>query len=197
MPENTRSGHSTFVWNNFFLTTEFIQCANPLIVDIEAVNFANSSEMVDLAILDYSGQVLFNEQIRPSNPVDRWSYRVHGYNDEFLKTKKRFKYHYKQIHDILNGRVIVSYNGQSDLRFFYASARKNFMIMPNLGWLCLANSVKQIIGSKNQISLNKACQIFGVDEEPKPHRALEGAKTCLNLIHKVEEQYVRSKNRTN
>lgn len=92
--------------------------------------------------------------------------------------------------------VIVGFNTPYDIKLMRGELRRakledRYMQTRTLD---LMNGCRRIVGAKTKDgkskapSLIEACDFFGIEREPVPHRALGGARAVTNILRRLREQ---------
>ena len=88
---------------------------NCLIVDTETTGLEYDDEIIQLAIVDLDGSVLFESRFRPSAEMTPGAEDVHGMSAESLADAPYLPTD-PEIRKILQNRVVAAYNGDFDER---------------------------------------------------------------------------------
>ena len=94
-----------------------------IIFDVETTGlYVNKDEIIQLSIIDGTGNVLFNELIKPSRRK-KWdeAERINHISPKMVKKCKTFRFFKKKVQEIfVNAKTLIAYNGQFDIRFLNA-----------------------------------------------------------------------------
>lgn len=74
-------------------------------------------KIVEIAIVNYEGDVLFHSLINPERPIGFTTY-IHEKTDEMVQGEPTFEERWEDIKNILTGKHIVIFNAAFDARFF-------------------------------------------------------------------------------
>ena len=132
----------------------------------------------------------FHCYLNPERKVSEKALEVHGYTDEFLSSKKKFKEVVQQFLDFINGKRLIIHNAEFDL-----SHLNNELKI--IGKKTLKNEIVdtlQLARDKypgSSISLDALCKRYRIDNSKrKQHTALIDcdllAKVYINLIDQKE-----------
>ena len=98
--------------------------ANALILDTETTGLGDDAEVVELAVIDCTGNVLLDTLVRPSGPVPAEAAAIHGITDAMLADAPTWS----EIHDrfccLVEGRQVVIYSREFDARVISQTARR-------------------------------------------------------------------------
>ena len=76
-----------------------------------------------MAAIDGAGNVLLdNVLIKPTIPITESACRIHGITDESVKDAQSFMDVWKDISDVIYGKLLVIYNAGFDIRMMQQSA---------------------------------------------------------------------------
>jgi len=96
---------------------------DPLILDTETTGLDERAEICDLAIIDSTGRVLFNQLIKPSQGIPVQASRIHGIDNTMVDFAPTFDRVLPELLHLLAGRLVLTYNAEFDVRMFEQSAR--------------------------------------------------------------------------
>jgi len=95
--------------------------AKPVYLDTETTGLNKTDEIVEIAVVDWDGSILFETLVRPSQPIPAEAMRVHGITDEMVKPARPWPIVWQQLRPLLLGRVVAIYNAEFDLRMMQQS----------------------------------------------------------------------------
>ncbi len=95
--------------------------ANPVYLDTETTGLERGDEIVEISIIDDSGQVLFESLVKPSQPIPAVTTRIHGITNEDVRSARTWPAVWPEVRSALFGRLIVIYNEEFDLRMMQQS----------------------------------------------------------------------------
>jgi DNA polymerase III subunit epsilon len=166
----------------------------PVYLDTETTGLDRSDEIVEIAIVDDTGDCLYQSLVRPSKKIPAESIRIHGISNEMVQTARPWPILWPVIRTHLIGRLIVIYNADFDLRMMQQShSAYKLPWRENLNALCVMNLYAQYHGEWDQarrgyrnVKLDVARQQCGL-ELPNSHRALADAQLARALFHYIAE----------
>ena len=94
---------------------------NPVYVDTETTGLKNDDEIIEISIIDHAGQTLLETLVRPSRPIPAEATRIHGITNEETRLARPWPIVWNEAKAILNGKVVVFYNADFDLRMIQQS----------------------------------------------------------------------------
>ena len=163
----------------------------PIYLDTETTGLEQSDEIVELAIVDFDGRVLFDSLVRPKNSIPAGATRVHRITDLMVKNAPTWSEVWLQISAILAGRVTAIYNAEFDIRLMKQTAQKNSILWnpPYQANSCIMELYARYFGAWDEYhksftwqSLEKAaghCKIA----LPNTHRAKDDAILARAVLH--------------
>lgn len=86
---------------------------NPVFLDTETTSL--HGEVCDLAVIAHDGRVLLDTLIRPSEPITRDAFGVHGLTDELVASAPTMRDVWPQLRAIITERRTVIYNAAFDV----------------------------------------------------------------------------------
>lgn len=105
-----------------------------LILDTETTDL--DGEIIQLAVIDSSGQERLNTLVRPVKPVTRGAYAVHHISNADLQSAPGWEKVASQFATLARGKVLVSYNAPFDAQMVRNSYRAVRMDPVPLQWEC-------------------------------------------------------------
>jgi len=88
----------------------------PIYIDTETTGLDRTAEVIEISIVDFDGRLLLNTLVKPTQAIPLDAQRIHGINDEMIRTAPAWPVLWPQIREILYGRTIAAYNAPFDLR---------------------------------------------------------------------------------
>lgn len=106
---------------------ELLNRRDVLILDTETTGLRGTAELVELAIIDTTGETLFDELIKPTVSVPPDASRIHGITDSVLLKARAETWlsHHKTVRDIvLTANMLLVYNLDYDQRIIRQTCGK-------------------------------------------------------------------------
>lgn len=88
----------------------------PIFLDTETTGTGPTDRIIQLGIVDDSGNTLFESLVNPEMPIPSESSAVNGITDEMVKDAPVWTQIWSAVESVLKGRVIGIYNAEFDLR---------------------------------------------------------------------------------
>jgi len=102
---------------------------NPVFLDTETTGIGLNDVVIEVAVVDREGQVLFDSLVNPQRPIPEDSSKVHGITDEMVQNAPVFSQVWADLEQILRNRVIGIYNAEFDMRLL-----KQSVLLSELSW---------------------------------------------------------------
>jgi DNA polymerase-3 subunit epsilon len=116
-----------------------------LILDTETTGLSAEDEIVEIAVINRSGEVLLNQRIQPRNPArlllrdarsGRCAADIHGIRPEMLNGQPTFPQVYDQLRDVLLLKPVVIYNADYDTRMIAQDCARYGLYQPLFSFSC-------------------------------------------------------------
>jgi DNA polymerase III epsilon subunit-like protein/very-short-patch-repair endonuclease len=162
-----------------------------IIFDTETTGTNQWSEILEIAILDREGNILFDRLVKPKRGIPRESSEVHGITKEDVKDKLRFDEIWPEISHYFENGMVLAFNVAFDLRMLKQTAHRWKMTLPeNIQHDCIMlkyASYQRAVnkGQSKSPSLLEACEQLGI--QPGQHRALGDAQAAWGVLKKLSE----------
>lgn len=167
-----------------------------VILDTETTGLSNDKDrIVEIACIELNNHIptknIFHTFINPETKVSADAFSVHGYSDEFLSNKPKFKEVVKNFLDFIKDKKLVIHNADFDLGFLNNELRrlnvKPILKSDVVDTLQIARSKFPGVGN----SLDALCKRYKINVEAREkHSALLDcqllSKVYIELIDKKE-----------
>mgnify|MGYP001203288673 CR=1 FL=1 len=167
-----------------------------IILDTETtgISVKDGHRIVEIGCLELENLIFtekkFHCYLNPERKVSEKALEVHGYTDEFLSSKKKFKEIVEEFLNFIDGKRLVIHNAEFDLSHLNNELRllgKKPIDNEVIDTLSLARN--KFPGSS--VSLDSLCKKYGIDNSKREkHTALIDcallSKVYINLIDQKE-----------
>lgn len=163
---------------------------NALILDTETTGLDERAEIIEISIIDCTGQVLLDTLVKPTSPIPAEATRIHGITNEMVAEAPTWPEVIRKFEEIVIGRDLVIYNADYDLRIIDQTSNLH-NILETL-WLeaeCAMLAYAEFYGQWDDYReqwkwqrLENAAKQQGVVIEGTAHRALADCKMTLGVI---------------
>ena len=170
---------------------QMMDAIDVLVVDTETTGLGDNAEIVEIAILDTTGAILYDDLIMPAGPIPRGASNVHGLTRAVLKksgARPWPEHHEKVCALVRNARAILAYNAEYDSRLLAQTAARYDLALPPAHWHCamLAYAERRNVigryGDPKWHRLGDAMAHENLAIEGRQHRALADAKAALAIM---------------
>jgi DNA polymerase-3 subunit epsilon len=151
-----------------------------LILDTETTGLNNGSEIIELAIIDKKGNVLFDSLFKPKNTIPDEVTKIHGITNNMVADAPTWQENWNEIMNVIGNKRVLIYNAEFDTRMILSTnavwgIKDSFEIKAS----CVMKAFSSYVGSERWISLSDAIG------EYTSHRALDDCFSVLHLLEKV------------
>jgi DNA polymerase-3 subunit epsilon len=156
-------------------------------LDTETTGFGKRAEIVDIAVVDGAGQVLFESLVRPTRRIPAEVIAIHGITNADVKDAPEWCELYDELQEVLGGRRIVVYNVTFDRQMVTQACEQYALSPPEADWECAMKRYAGFHGNWDPgkrwyrfQKLERAVLTFGA--EPGGHRAAADAVACRAVV---------------
>jgi len=96
----------------------------PLYLDTETTGVRGDAEIVEIALVDHTGTVVFDALVRPHLPIPPDATRIHGITNAMVAAAPTWATLWPQVEALLGGRPVGIFNASFDLRLLAQSNRQ-------------------------------------------------------------------------
>lgn len=165
-----------------------------LVLDTETTGLEVDDELVQVAALDSTGEVLINTLIKPTKAIDPKAAAVHGLSHADLVDAPGFTAVYIQLSLALAGKTVIAYNADFDRRMITQTCQHYGLPMIRAkSWDCAMKGYAPFGGtwdarhnSYRWHSLSAACTAMQIPVVAA-HSALGDCRLTLELIYRMAE----------
>lgn len=158
------------------------------LVDTETTGFGETDQIIEIAITDASGHVLFESRLRPTVAISPGAEGVHKISTEDLVNAPSWRDISDQIKGVLAGRSLVIFNSAYDTRMMVQTANafnESTEWITDIKPYCAMMIAAQKYGATNKygtISLMNATKIAGVTWKGEAHGAVADTLALVDLV---------------
>lgn len=151
-----------------------------LIIDTETVGAGPTIEIIELAIGDLAGNIVFESLVRPVlNRLPPPSKHARFCRSDF-NNAPYWTDIWPQVEASIKGKLLVAYNASFDRRALALMTSRHGHSSSERGWRCAMQTVKQRVGTRKSPTLSQACSYFAV--EGGNHRAARDVQATSRLL---------------
>ena len=169
-----------------------------VILDTETTGLISGKDrIVEIACIElinhFPSKKIFHQYLNPEGTkVTKGAFETHGYTDEFLSTKPKFKDIAKDFLDFINNKKLIIHNSEFDVGMINFELKKlNLTPIDKSQVIDTLKLAKEKLGGGSSVSLDSLCKKFKIDYSLREkHTALLDcellAKVYIELIDKRE-----------
>ncbi len=162
-------------------------------LDTETTGFDKSDQVIQIAVIDQSGQTVLSSLLDTEHPIHPKAQEVHCISKQVLAGAPRWPDIHDQVAAFLaNPNIQVkAYNAAFDLRLMLQTALAYDMTIPVLKADCVMQAFANRYNAGTWVKLTEACRQLGVEvSDLSAHDALADAEMTrrLDLAMKKEDQ---------
>lgn len=172
---------------------------NPLYLDTETTGIEKSDTIIEIAVVNDTGQTIFQSLVRPQKSMPPEVVRVHHITDDMVKSAPNWAVVWTQLRPILTGRKILTYNSDFDLRMFqqtHEEFKLPAILRSKLDFECIMKLYARYRGEWDDRrgafryhSLDAAGKASGISL-PNSHRAADDTLLARALLHYMAETHL-------
>ena len=169
--------------------------AEPIYLDTETTGVRSNAEVIEIALVDHNGELLFTSLVRPQHSIPADATRIHGITNTLVADAPSWNMLWPQVEAILADKKIGIFNASFDLRLLRQSHHQAGLAWPNfeLDAFCIMKLYAQFYGDWDSYrqswrwqSLDKA-QRFCKIPLHNTHRAKDDALLARAVLHHVAQ----------
>jgi DNA polymerase-3 subunit epsilon len=159
-----------------------------LVIDTETIGTGPTIEVIEIAIGDVAGNIIFESLVRPVfNRLPPPSKHARFDGASFANAPYWADI-WPEISALIDGKLLVAYNASFDRRALMAMLARHAQTSPERGWRCAMQAVKQMVGTKKSLTLSQACAHFRL--EGGNHRASRDVEATCRLLRALRAALV-------
>jgi DNA polymerase III epsilon subunit-like protein len=165
----------------------------PVYLDTETTGTGPAAEIIEIAVVDHDGSLLYESLVKPKGQIEPDAMRVHGITLAQLEGAPTWKDVWPQVEAALAGRQVGVYNSEFDLRMMRQSHQKYWLSwqFPESNVFCIMKLYARFYGawdarrgSYRWQSLDQAGQQCRITL-PNSHRAADDARLARALLQHI------------
>lgn len=172
----------------------------PVILDTETTGLNDAAEICQIAIVNFAGEVLLDQRIKPKLPIPPDATRIHGITNAMVQNAPTWFTVTGMVLNRIDGREVVIYNADYDTRLMHQSTIAHGF--DRLNWSdharfhCAMERYAEYNGDWNDyrgnyrwVKLTDACRQCGIPDPDAPaHSALGDYLRTLALVNYLASQ---------
>ena len=163
-----------------------------LILDTETTGLGDDAEIVEITLIDTTGNILLNTLVKPRSVIPSSAIAIHGITNEMVADAPSWIKVCSKFYHLISGRKVVIYNSDYDTRLLEQTNAANWIVGPccieQPVFECAMLAYAEFYGQKGMRGgykwqkLTAAAEQQSVTIEGTPHRALSDCLTTLGVI---------------
>ena len=147
-----------------------------LALDTETTGLGRWDEVIEVAVVDAGGAVVFESLVRPGRPITARTTALHGLTSDHVAEAPPWPRVWPDLAKMLADRPVLAWNAAFDLRLLRQSCARYGLPMRPPRFLCLREAFR-CLHPVVRASLDAACLALSVPERPA-HRARADAEVA-------------------
>lgn len=140
-----------------------------LLIDTETVGASSEIEVVEVALGDRHGRIVYHSLVRPLfNKLPR-STRPQRFDRAEFEAAPDWPEVWAALEPLVRNKLLIAYNAAFDRRALAAMRERHRQPSAERGWRCAMQLVKRTAGTRKNLTLSEACALYGL--EGGNHRA--------------------------
>jgi len=156
-----------------------------LFLDTETTGVDASAEIVEIAVINNDGELVYESLIRPKVPITPKLTALHGISNEMVADAPQFGEIYNDLCSKLDGRLIIAYGADFDARMIRQTCELYDLKGLSCRWGCAMQMYQNHIGREKRIKLSDAAEQCRVSPFGNAHRARADAETMRRIVSAV------------
>ena len=162
---------------------------NFVVIDTETTGMAAHDEVIELAIVNMDGTVLYDSTFCPTAEVNPCASAVNHLTNEYLCNSPKFADEWNKIKRLIGNKKILAHNGNFDKRIIKQTLEKYNLVSKEADSL-FENSYDSVNIARKHIdsqsySLENLAHFLGI-ERAESHRAADDCIMTLEVLGKME-----------
>lgn len=167
-----------------------IMAYNPVFVDTETTGFSSDAVVIEVGVVDLTGETLFETFLKPPIPIPQDSIAVHGITEDMVASAPTWKDAWSDLESVLSNRFIGMYNAEFDLRMMKQTHGRYWLDwqMDERNFFCVMKLYAAFFGETSAYGrgyryhkLDAAGRACGIPL-PNSHRAVDDALLTAELF---------------
>jgi DNA polymerase-3 subunit epsilon len=161
----------------------------PVVLDTETTGLGSYDEVIEIALVDHQGKLVYESLVRPTISIPPDSTRINQITNEMVKDAPAWQDVWNQVQPLVNKKPVVIYNAEFDVRLMQQTHR-----IARIPWtktftpVCLMKLYAAYLGEWNSykndfrfVTLEKAGALSGISL-PNSHRAADDTLLAFALL---------------
>lgn len=176
------------------LAHQWLNQENALILDTETTGLESDDQVIEIAVIDKNGNVLFESRLKPSVEINPEAQAIHGISAEHLAIAPTWPDIAAHLKALIENRTVIAFNADFDSRLLQQTANAfgddywSWPVVESCAMSIAAQAFRQWSPrGSGRISLSSAVRDAGIAWQGQAHSALGDALTTLELVKAIAE----------
>ncbi len=154
-----------------------------LIIDTETVGAGPSVEVVEVALGDCRGRIVYHSLVRPLFNAPPRASKEQRFDPAEFASAPEWAEVWAEVAPLVDNSLLIAYNAAFDRRALAAMRERNRQAASERGWRCAMQLAKQRAGTRRNLTLSEACARYGL--EGGTHRADADVLATYRLLRRL------------
>jgi DNA polymerase-3 subunit epsilon len=168
-----------------------------IVLDVETTGIGPKSEILEIGIVDKSGNILMNCLVKPKGRIQSEASEVHRIFRKNVKNEKEFPHISQDFFEIMNNRAVICYNAEYEMALIKQTCDKFGIRTPHISFSCAMLAYAEYVGEPHKWrqgeyrwwKLAEALKREGI-EAATSHRACADAEVTRQLVLAMQRKPV-------
>jgi DNA polymerase III epsilon subunit-like protein len=159
--------------------------SDPVYLDTETTGLESTDEIIEIAIVNSSGKVIFESFVRPQKPIPASATAINNITNAMVANSPSWADIWPTVRNLLLGHPIGMYNAEFDIRMILQSLEINNI--PNttkFNALDIMKVYSDYMRSDRRFRLEQAGRNLGIPI-PNSHRAADDTLLTRAIFHSI------------
>ncbi len=158
---------------------------DPVYLDTETTGLESNDEIIELAIVDSSGKVIFESFVRPQKPIPASATAINNITNIMVANSPSWAEIWPTIRSHLSNHPIGMYNAEFDVRMIIQSMKINHIpAITRLNAFDVMKIYSDYMRSNRRYRLEQAGRNLGI-VIPNSHRAADDTLLTRAILHSI------------
>lgn len=158
---------------------------NPVYLDTETTGLEITDEIVEIAIVDTNGMVIFDSLIKPTKPIPISATAINHISNEMVEHSPTIADVWQEIRKLLITHPIGMYNAEFDIRMILQSLKlNNLPDDTKFNAFDIMKVYSDFMGNDRRYRLEQAGRNLGI-RIPNSHRAVDDTLLTRAVFHSI------------
>jgi DNA polymerase III epsilon subunit-like protein len=154
-----------------------------LIIDTETVGAGPSVEVVEIALGDCRGRIVYHSLVRPLYNAPPRATKGQRFDPREFESAPEWAEVWATVGPLVDNNLLIAYNAAFDRRALAAMRERNRQEARERGWRCAMQLTKRRAGTRRNLTLSEACARYGL--EGGTHRADADVLATYRLLRRL------------